>query len=143
MLAVASSQSPNGAICDSSVCKAFFSVSASCGFPLRPFSAAASQCSLLSAQSRETRVSWTDCLKIYATNIQGIHKRMGQFRKLTRTIFLNLHGHNEHRRQRQLSKFLMRYQQFASLAYCGAAGPVYKMALQHISVCSVLMCPDL
>ena len=34
--------------------------------------------------------------------------------------FLTLHGHNVHRQQRQLSKFLMRYQQFASHAYCGA-----------------------
>ena len=32
---------------------------------------------------------------------------------------------------RQLSKFLMRYQQFASHAYCGAAGPVSKMASQQ------------
>ena len=48
--------------------------------------------------------------------------------KLTRYLFLILHGHNVHRQQRQLSNFLMRYQQFASHAYCGAAGPVSKMA---------------
>ena len=54
--------------------------------------------------------------------IQGIHKRMVRFQKLTRNLFLILHGHNVHRQQRQLSKFLMRYQQFASHAYCGAAG---------------------
>src|SRR5215475_9452846 len=53
------------------------------------------------------------------------------FQKLTRNLFLTLHWHNEHRQQRQLSKFLMRYQQFASHAYCGAAGPVSKMASQH------------
>ena len=35
--------------------------------------------------------------------------------------FLTLYGHNVHRQQRQLSKFLMRYQQFASHAYCGAS----------------------
>ena len=45
---------------------------------------------------------------------------MDLFQKLTRNLFLTLHGHNEHRQQRQLSKFLMRYQQFASHAYCGA-----------------------
>ena len=63
--------------------------------------------------------------------IQGIHKRMVQFQKLTRNLFLTLHGHNVHRQQRQLSKFLMRYQQFASHAYCGAAEPVSKMASQQ------------
>ena len=52
---------------------------------------------------------------------------MVQFQKLTRDLFLILHGQNLHRQQRQLSKFLMRYQQLASHAYCGAAGPVYNM----------------
>ena len=46
---------------------------------------------------------------------------MVQFQKLTRNLFLNSHGHNVHRQQQQLSKFLMRYQQFASHAYCGAS----------------------
>jgi hypothetical protein len=46
---------------------------------------------------------------------------MVRFQKLTRNLFLTLHGHNVHRQQRQLSKFLMRYQQFASHAYCGAS----------------------
>jgi len=63
--------------------------------------------------------------------MQGIHKRMVRFQKLTRNLFLTLHGHNTHRQQRQLSKFLMRFQQFASHAYCGAAGPVSKMASQQ------------
>ena len=56
---------------------------------------------------------------------------MVRFQKLTRNLFLTLHGHNVHRQRRQLSKFLMRYQQFASHAYCGAAGPVSKMASQQ------------
>ena len=47
---------------------------------------------------------------------------MVRFEKLTRNLFLTLHGHNLHRQQQQLSKFLMRYQQFASRTYCGAAG---------------------
>ena len=63
--------------------------------------------------------------------IQGIHKRMMRFQKLTRNLFLTLHGHNVHRQQHQMSKFLMRYQQFASHAYCGAVGPVSKMASQQ------------
>jgi hypothetical protein len=50
---------------------------------------------------------------------------------LTRNLFLILHGHNVHRQQRQLSKSLMRYKQFASHAYCGAAGPVSNMASQQ------------
>ena len=36
------------------------------------------------------------------------HKRMVGFQKLTRHLFLTLHGHNVHRQLRQLSKFLMR-----------------------------------
>jgi hypothetical protein len=56
---------------------------------------------------------------------------MVQFQKLTRNLFLILHEHNAHRQQRQLSMFLMRYQQFASHAYCGAAGPVSNMASQQ------------
>ena len=70
--------------------------------------------------------------------IQGIHNRMVRFQKLTRNLFLTLHGHNVHRQQRQLSKFLMRYQQFASHAYCGAAGPVSKMASQREKAFCVL-----
>jgi len=63
--------------------------------------------------------------------VQSIHKRMVRFQKLTRNLFLTLHGHNVHRQQRQLSEFLMRYQQFASHAYCGTAGPISKMASQQ------------
>ena len=48
--------------------------------------------------------------------IQGIHERMVRFQKVTRNLFLNLHRHNVHRQQQKLSKFLMRYQQFASHA---------------------------
>ena len=53
--------------------------------------------------------------------LEGINKRMVRFQKLTINLFLTLHGHNVHRQQRQLSKFLMRYQQFASHAYRGAS----------------------
>jgi hypothetical protein len=52
----------------------------------------------------------------------GYTQKMVQFQQLTRNLFLTLQGHNAHRQQRQMSKFLMRYQQFASHAYCGAAG---------------------
>jgi len=36
--------------------------------------------------------------------IQGIHKRIVQFQKLTRNLFLTLRRHNVHHQQRQLSK---------------------------------------
>ena len=63
---------------------------------------------------------------------------MVQFQKLTRNLFLTLHGHNVHRQQRHLSEFLMHYQHFASHAYCEAAGPVFKMALQQEKAFCVL-----
>ena len=76
--------------------------------------------------------------RLVRMHIQDIHKRMVRFQKLTRNLFLTLHMHNVHRQQRQLSKFLMPYQQFASHAYCGAAGPVSKMASQQEKVFCVL-----
>ena len=63
----------------------------------------------------------TPCCNTKLVYIQGIHKRMVRFQNLTRNLFLTLHGHNVHRQQRQLSKFLIRYQQFVSHAYCGAS----------------------
>jgi hypothetical protein len=56
---------------------------------------------------------------------------MERFKNMKKKVFLILHGHNIHCQQWELSKFLMRYQQFASYAYCGAAGPVSKMASQQ------------
>jgi hypothetical protein len=63
---------------------------------------------------------------------------MVRYQKLTRNLFLTLHKHNVHHQQRHLSKFLLRYQQFASHAYCGAAGPVSKMASQQEKAFCVL-----
>ena len=62
---------------------------------------------------------------------------------LVHTVFCDLSAciiswHNVHRQQRQLSKFLMRYQQFASRTYCGAVGPVSKMASQYEKAFCVL-----
>jgi hypothetical protein len=71
-------------------------------------------------------------------SVQGIHKRMVRFQKLTRNLFLTLHGQNVCRQRRQLSKFLMCYQQFASHAYCRAMGPVSKMASQQEKASCVL-----
>jgi hypothetical protein len=64
-------------------------------------------------------------------DVRGIHKRMVRFQKLINNPFLTLHGRNIHCQQRELSKFLMHYQQFASHAHCGAMGPVSKMASQQ------------
>ena len=71
------------------------------------------------------------CIYIYIYT-QGIHKRMVRFQKVTRNLFLTLHGHNVHRQHQQLSKFLMRYQQFASHAYhawCVFSKPCTKLTL--------------
>jgi hypothetical protein len=57
-----------------------------------------------------------------------VHKRIVQ---LIKTSFLAILGHNTHCQQQKLSKFLMRYQQFVSHAYCGATGPMSKMASQQ------------
>ena len=62
----------------------------------------------------------------------------GAVSKVNKKFILTLHGHNVHRQQRQLSKFLMRYQQFASHDYCGAAGPVSNMASQQEKAFCVL-----
>jgi hypothetical protein len=64
---------------------------------------------------------------------------MARFQKLTRNLFLTLHGQNVHHQQRQLSKFLVHHQQFASHAYCGAAGPVSKMTSQQKKVFCVCL----
>jgi hypothetical protein len=69
--------------------------------------------------------------EINKQEIQGINKRMVQFQKLKRNLFFTFHGHNIHHQQQQLSKFVTRYQQFTSHAYCGAVGPVSKMASQQ------------
>ena len=86
---------------------------------------------------QDLRHGWT-VLGKYPIRIQGIHKIIVRFQKLTRNLFLTLYGHNVHRQQRQLSKFLMRYQQFASHAYCGAAEPVSKIASQQEKAFCVL-----
>ena len=84
-------------------------------------------------QEKSLRESHTRHVKI-----QCIHKRMVRFQYLTRNLFLTLHGRNVHRQQRQLSKFRMRYEQFASNAYCGAAEPVSNMASQQEKAFCVL-----
>jgi hypothetical protein len=56
---------------------------------------------------------------------------MVRFQKWIKDIFLTPHGHSIHCQQWQLSKVLMSYREFVSHAYCGAAGPVSKMASQQ------------
>ena len=75
---------------------------------------------------------------IFQGQYTGYTQKNGAVSNLTRNLFLTLHGHNAHGQQRQLSKFLMHYQQFALHAYCGAAGPVSKMASQQKKAFCVL-----
>jgi hypothetical protein len=63
---------------------------------------------------------------------------MLRFQTLIKTPFLNLQGHSLQCQQRKLSEFLVCYQQFASLAYYGATGPVYKMESQQDKAFCVL-----
>ena len=88
----------------------------------------------LGKDNRSFIVSSNGCIPL---KIQCVYKWMVQFQKLTRNLFLTLHGQND-RQQRQLSKFRMRYQQFAFHAYCGAAGSVSKMASQQKKAFCVL-----
>jgi hypothetical protein len=77
-------------------------------------------------------------LVVKIADVQGIHNRMVRFQEFIKNLFLTLHGHNIHCQQRELSKFLMRYQQFASHAYCGATEIVSKMASQREKAFCVL-----
>jgi hypothetical protein len=70
--------------------------------------------------------------------IQGIHKIMMRLQEFIKNVFPSLHGHNIHCQLRKLFKFSMRYQQFASHAYCGAARPVSKMASNQEKASCVL-----
>jgi hypothetical protein len=63
---------------------------------------------------------------------------MVRIQTLLENAFLVLNGHNIHCQQRELSKCLMRYVQFACHAYCGAAGLVSKMASQQEKAFCVL-----
>jgi hypothetical protein len=76
---------------------------------------------------------------VHTSSYFPIHKRMVRFLKLFKKLFPTLHGHNIHCQQLELSKFLMCYEQFASHAYWGAAGPVSKMASQQEKASCVLL----
>jgi hypothetical protein len=73
---------------------------------------------------------------------------MVQFQKLTRNLFLTLHGHNVHRQQRQLSKFLVRYQHIctpqngAHRKHFPAATPFLKLAPKTFSCCDAILETD-
>ena len=58
----------------------------------------------------------------------GYTQKNGAVSEVNKQFISHLTGHNVHRQQRQLSTFRMRYQQFASRAYCGAS---FKMASQQ------------
>jgi hypothetical protein len=54
-----------------------------------------------------------------------------RFQALIKMLFLIERGHTIHYQQPELSRFLTRFQQFASLAYFGAARSVSKMASEQ------------
>jgi hypothetical protein len=85
------------------------------------------------------------CRQHKCLQIQGIHKRMARFQKLLENLFLILRGHNMHSRQRELSKFLTRYQQFVFMLTEGPRDhfPRWRRRRRRLSVCSVLRCPYL
>jgi hypothetical protein len=72
---------------------------------------------------------------IYIT--YGMNKRMVQFQTLLTYLFLTLYGYEIHCQQRELFTFVLRYEQFASHAYCGATGPDSKMASKQGKVSCV------
>jgi hypothetical protein len=90
------------------------------------------------------RLPYSIALKLN-TDIQRMHKRMVQFQKLTRNLFLTLHGHNVQVSSGNCPKFLMRYQQFALMLTAGPRGqfPRWRRSRKRLSVCSILKCPDL
>jgi hypothetical protein len=68
----------------------------------------------------------------------SVLQKDGAISKLNKNSFNTLQGHNIHCQQRELSKFLIRYQQYDFLAYCGVAGSISKMASQQEKASLVL-----
>jgi G:T-mismatch repair DNA endonuclease (very short patch repair protein) len=58
---------------------------------------------------------------IYIYICTGHTQKNGAVSKVNKKFMSHNTRHNIHRQRRQLSKFLMRYQQFASHAYCVAS----------------------
>jgi hypothetical protein len=53
----------------------------------------------------------------YLSTVGTFTNELEGFNKLITNVFLTLHGPNRHCQRRELSKFLLHYQQFASHAY--------------------------
>ena len=60
------------------------------------------------------------CVHCLLYNTGYTHKN-GAVSEVNKKFISHLTQHNVHHQQQQLSKFLMRYQQFTSHAYCGAS----------------------
>ena len=80
-----------------------------------------------------------------AHGVQCVYKWMVQFQKLTRNLFLTLHGHNVHRQQQQLTSFSCATGSSLFMLTAGPRGqlPRWRRSRKRLSVCSVLRCPDL
>jgi hypothetical protein len=70
-------------------------------------------------------------------------QKNGAVSEVITNVFVILHGHNMLCRQRKLSEFLMRYQQYASHAWQLDQFPRWRCSRRRLSVCFVLRCPDL
>jgi hypothetical protein len=81
---------------------------------------------------------WYPLACTYVLVYEGHTQKNGAVSKDIKHLFPILHGHNIYCQQRELSMFLMLYQQFASHAYYGAAGPVSNMASQQEKAFCVL-----
>jgi hypothetical protein len=77
--------------------------------------------------------------------IQGIHKRMVRFQKVTRNLFLALHGHNYTVSSGNCPSFSCATSSSLLVLTAGPRGqfPRWRRSRKRRSVCSVLRCPDL
>jgi hypothetical protein len=75
----------------------------------------------------------------------GHTQKNGAVPNVIKNLFPALLGHNKYCQQRELSTFLMRYKQFVPMLTAGPRGqfPRWRRSRRRLSVCSVLMYPDL
>jgi hypothetical protein len=72
----------------------------------------------------------------------GHTQRNGEVSKVIKNLFLTLHKQNITQQQWELSKFIMRYQQFAFMLTVGPRDqfPRWRRSRRRLSVCFVLRC---
>ena len=77
--------------------------------------------------------------------IQSIHKRMVRFQKLTRSLFISLHGTTYTVSSGNCPTFSCAANSSLLMLTAGPRGqfPRWRRSRKRLSVCSVLRCPDL